>query len=198
MDINPAVKLVVIVLVIILVLVINWLIRHRDMKYVKSNIDNKHYLVRDVPDRYRACNMLATIKQNILYLVEYVRKNRSKHPKMERYIDLLDKGIKNVIIRESSPHSKYTSYCVNKGEEIVFCLRARDADGKLHDINLIMYIVLHEISHVACPENDHTPLFNKIFRFLCKSGVELKIYKKIDFNKKPRIYCGMKIANSII
>jgi hypothetical protein len=198
MLINPAVKLVIIVLVIILIFVINWFIMHRDMKYVKSSIDNKYYLVRDVEDSHKASNMLAKIKSNIFSLVKYVKKNRSKYQKMSKYIDLLDKGIENVIIRESSPHSKYTSYCVNKGEEIVFCLRARDDKGNLHDMNLIMYIVIHEISHVACPENNHTPLYNRIFKFLCKMGVDLGIYKKIDFNKKPLIYCGMKIANSII
>lgn len=62
-----------------------------------------------------------------------------------------------------------------------------------------MYVVLHEISHVACPIYDnHGPLFKKIFAFLTKEAVKLNLYEIIDFNTNPKIYCGMKITDSII
>ena len=35
------------------------------------------------------------------------------------------------IVLESSEDSVYTSYSVNKGEEIVFCLRSRKIKNKL-------------------------------------------------------------------
>ena len=34
-------------------------------------------------------------------------------------------------LSESIPHTDYTSYSVNKGEQIVFCLRSKDKEEKL-------------------------------------------------------------------
>ena len=63
----------------------------------------------------------------------------------------------------------------------------------------MMYVVLHEISHVACPIYDnHGPLFKKIFGFLTNEGIKLNIYTNIDFKNKPVEYCGMTINESII
>jgi hypothetical protein len=168
------------------------------MTYIQSDIDGAYYLVRDVNDKQHASNMLARIKQNIVKITKYVRDNRDKYPDMKQYIDQLDKRIKNAIIQENSKNSKYTSYSVNKGEQIVFCMRTSSDSGELHDINLLMYVVLHEMAHVGCPETGHTTLFVKIFKFLCQQAIDLKLYTKIHFNKNPAKYCGMEISDSVI
>jgi hypothetical protein len=168
------------------------------MTYIKSDIDEKYYLVRAVNDSQHASNMLARIKQNIVKTTKYVKDNRDKYPDMTQYIDQLDRRIKNAIIQENSKNSKYTSYSVNKGEQIVFCLRTTSDSGELHDINLLMYVVLHEMAHVGCPETGHTPLFVKIFKFLCQRAVEINLYTKINFNQNPTKYCGMEIYDSVI
>ena len=95
-------------------------------------------------------------------------------------------------------NTNYTSYTTNKGEQIVFCIRSIDPLHTIHDLNLIMYVLLHELAHVACPEYNHTPLFKKIFRFICEEAIEMGIYVKIDFYTSPKYYCGMKINESII
>lgn len=117
---------------------------------------------------------------------------------MNPYIYQLCSRIKNVIIKENYPNSNFTSYCVNKGEELVFCIRISKDGGDIHDLNLLMYVVIHEISHVACPEEGHTRLFNEIFKFLCQISIELGIYTKINFEKNPENYCGIIINDSII
>jgi predicted metal-dependent hydrolase len=62
-----------------------------------------------------------------------------------------------------------------------------------------MYVVLHEISHVACPIYDnHGPLFKKIFGFLTKIAINLGLYTKINFNENHTEYCGLMITDSII
>ena len=187
-----------ILITIIIIGVLYFKIQYHDMVYVKSDIDSAYYLVRDVNDKQHASNMLARIKQNIVRITKYVKENRDKYPEMKQYIDQLDMRIKNAIIQENSKNSKYTSYSVNKGEQIVFCLRTITDSGELHDINLLMYVVLHEMAHVGCPEIGHTPLFIEIFKFLCHRSIQLKLYKKIHFNTNPAQYCGMEIADSVI
>lgn len=170
-----------------------------EVKYVKSRVDGKEYLVRDLSDKQAAADLLATIKTKMFILKDHLIENQDndKYNKYKEYIQQLDERISNVIINESSPDSSYTSYSVNKGEQIVFCLRSK-YDGSLHDINLLMYVAIHEMAHVACPEYGHTDLFKKIFSFFTKKSIELNIYKKIDFPEDPTEYCGMIISESIV
>ena len=169
---------------------------------VESDIDKKKYLVRDLADKQESANLLAKINKNINTLNTYLFENKKdeQYVKYIPYIEQLNKKLKNTIIQESADNGIYTSYSVNKGEQIIFCLRSRNKDtlDKLHDLNLLMYVVIHEMGHVACPEFGHTDLFKDIFAFLATEAVKLKIYKKIDFNENNQEYCGLTITDSII
>lgn len=172
-----------------------------NMTYVMSDIDNSYYLVRDVSDKQEASNVLARLRQNAIklseYLYEHVEDDDVK--KYKQYVLRLKDKINDIIIVESTQDSIYTSYSVNKGEQIVFCLRSRKNFNNLHDINLMMYVVIHEISHVACPIYDnHGPLFREIFNFLTLNAIKIGIYNKVEFNKYPAEYCGLMITESIV
>ena len=166
--------------------------------YVQSTVDDNFYRVRDLEDKQIASDMLAKIKKNILTLTTYLYENKEDYPEFEPYIEQLNNKIKNVVVVESPENSIYTSYSVNKGEQIVFCLRSRKVKNKLYQLNLLMYVVLHEMAHVACPEYNHTPLFKKIFAFLTIMAIRLGLYHKIDFYNNPVEYCGLLITDSII
>ena len=77
------------------------------------------------------------------------------------------------------------SYTINK-RKIYLCLR--DENSEYYDFNMLVYVALHELSHVLCDEIGHTPKFHSIFKNLLKKAVEMNIY---DANK-PIImnYCG--------
>lgn len=169
-----------------------------EVTYEESDIDNKEYLVRDLPDKKQSANLLAKLKQNMLKLVdELYKKKDSEYNKYKIYIEQLQERIKNVIINESSEDNAYTSYSVNKGEQIVFCLRSKQ-DNQLHELNLLIYVSIHEMSHIGNPEYGHGELFKKIFSFFIKVAIDMGIYKKIDFPNNPTEYCGMTISESII
>ena len=178
-----------------------YFLQHKNMIYVKSDIDNNFYLVRDVPDKQQAANILGKISQNVESLSNYLYgiKNDEKCKDYVNYINILHNKYKSIIYLESDQDSMYTSYSINKGEQIVFCLRTKQSTNELHNINLIMYVVLHEISHVACPIYDnHGPLFQKIFAFITQNAIDTNLYTKIDFAKNPVDYCGLNINKSII
>lgn len=189
--------LAIIICLFIILLFVN--INKKEVKYVKSDIDNNKYIVRDLEDCQKAANMLARLKININILTEHLYENRfNKYIKFKDYINQLKTNIQHVEISESSEDSIYTSYSVNKGEEIVFCLRSKENKNKLHNLNLVMYVALHEISHVACPETGHTDLFKKIFAFFTQIAINQNLYYKIPFRNKPIEYCGLIITESII
>ena len=188
--------LIIIILIISIILFLNS--GPNDVVYVKSDIDDKLYMVRDIEDKQQAANLLARIKQNIDQITKYLNNNIKNYPKYKKYIKQLDRNIKLVIINESDPYSTYTSYTVNKGEELVFCIRSKYVQNNLHSLNLMMYVVIHELAHVACPEHGHTDLFKDIFHFLAGIAIEQKLYKKINFLETPTEYCGLMIKHSII
>ena len=172
---------------------------NKEVKYVKSDIDNEFYLVRDLPNSQQAANMLSRIKNNMLLISAYLEKRKNnKYKKYAKYISRLTKKLKYTKIHERGNDDTYTSYSVNKGEQIVFCLRSKKDKSKIHDINLIMYVAIHEMGHVACPEYGHTKLFKELFAFLTQIAIELNIYRKIEFKQNPIEYCGLTISDSII
>ncbi len=174
---------------------------NRGMVYVQSDIDNEYYLVRNYPDKNNASNMLANLKAELNRFVDHLisTTKQNEFKQFSSYIVNLHAKMKYIIFAESSDSSIYTSYCVNKGDEIVFCIRSKSLrSNDIHDLNLIMYVALHEISHIACPEMNHTELFKNIFRFICTEAVNYGIYKKIDFAANPTEYCGMIVSASVI
>jgi predicted RND superfamily exporter protein len=190
--------LILLFLLVLFVVVIFIKLQNAGMVYVASDVDHEQYLVRDLSDKQNAANMLAKIKNNIETLTNYLYSNKNSYPDYVAYIDQLHSRIKNVVVLESSEDSVYTSYSVNKGDQIVFCLRSRDIPNQMHRMNLLMYVVLHEMSHVACPEYGHTELFKKIFAFITERAISIGLYTKIDFAKEPTEYCGLTITDSII
>lgn len=185
-------QIIIIILTLLLVkLFIN--VNKTEVSYVESNSDNHTYLVRNLPDKQEASNMLAMIRHNINTLKNYLVNNKNKYPTYKKYIEQLEQRCNdNIVISESSPDSKYTSYSVNKGEEIVFCLRSKK-DGQLHDMNIVMFVAIHEMSHIACPEFGHTPLFRDIFVFLLNVAMQLGIYHYDNYYVNQIEYCGMQI-----
>lgn len=193
--------IIFLLLLICMILVLYFKLSYIDMTYVKSNVDNQYYLVRNENDKQEAANTLAQIRQNILFLSNdfYEHRNEPQNIKYLEYIERLYDKAPKIIIVESTKDSKYTSYSINKGEQIVFCLRKRLLPNMLHDINLMMYVVLHEISHVACPIYDnHGPLFREIFNFITINAIKLNIYTRINFRENPINYCGLLITDSIV
>ena len=160
--------------------------------YVKSNIDNNVYLVRNVEDKQNAANLMSSIRQKLDKLVIYLCK---KYPDDEKCFRLKKKFNPNNI-QESESGSKFTSFSVNKGEKIVFCIRSKDKYANLEDENLIMFVALHELAHIMTKSIGHTKEFWDNFRFLLKESIKIGLYIRHDFKQKPEKYCGTVITDT--
>ena len=192
----------VFIIIILILFLIFYNLINTEVKYVKSDIDNKEYLVRDLDDATQAAALLSNLKRRMIKVTEHLYKNKdAMYIENKDYIDNLYKKVKKgVVISENSSETNYTSYSVNKGEELVFCLRSRkkDRNNEFHDLNLLTYVLLHEMAHIACPEYGHTPLYNNIFGFITTVAIQIGEYNKIDFYQNNTEYCGMTITSSIV
>tara|TARA_B110000908_G_C10004020_1_gene335436 strand:- start:97 stop:579 length:483 start_codon:yes stop_codon:yes gene_type:complete len=157
-----------------------------------STIDNNEYLVRNREDKQEGANLLANVKLNLDKLVNYLKENNVKDKRVQRLVEKYNP--KN--ISESIPNTNYTSYSVNKGEKIVFCIRSKDEKQKLVNINTIMFVAIHEIAHVMTKSIGHTDEFWENMKYLLKKGIKIGIYNKVDYKKNPVKYCGTDITNS--
>ena len=172
-----------------------------EVTYVKK--DNVEFLVRNLPDKEEAALLLSKMRSNCSKIVESLFSEMNSDKK--KYGEEINKGIKRLKknfkpnnISESSPGNSYTSYSINKGEKIVFCLRQKggvDAN-QLVDINTMMFVAIHELAHLMSKSIGHTTEFWDNMRFLLKKGIVLKVYKHIDYSKFPEDYCGIKITDT--
>lgn len=171
-----------------------------NLVFIKSSIDNTSYWVRDLPDKSHAANLLALIKVNMIKLINHLNNNQTRFDGHTEHIKDLVKRTREIYIMETPQDESYTSYTVNKGEKIVICLRSRSISeyNKTHDLNTVMYVVIHELAHVACPEYGHTPLFKEIFKFLLKQSSSIGIYIIINYVNFPVDYCGMTINEYLL
>lgn len=165
--------------------------------YMKSDLTNEKYLIQNFPDKDEAIYMLGTVHKKIFALRDHLSKNIKSYPEYKAYIEQFCERIQGVILQENPPDGSYTSYTDNKGEKIALCIRSRK-DKQLHDMNLVTYVVIHELAHVACPEKHHTELFKKIFIFLLKVSIDIGIYKEVDYSINPHEYCGISIRENLL
>ena len=172
--------------------------RWRDVSYVRSDVDQQEYLVRKADDAVAAANALARLNANVGVLL---RRLREKHPQDVR-TKRLEERYNPRALSEGSHESGYTSYSVNKGQRIVMCLRERKAGragpGRLEEENTLMYVLIHELAHLATAEVGHTPRFWKNFKFLIREAVDLGVYADTDYSAHPVNYCGIKIDSSAV
>lgn len=157
---------------------------------VKSSIDNKEYLVQDKDDAKEAADLIAVIRQRLVILVEHLIRS---YPPDDSRIKMLKDNFNPDSMKEGIDNSGYTSYSINKGEQIVLCLRT---NNKLMDINTMMFVVLHELSHIATESIGHTPEFWDNFKWILEESINIGIYQKKDYNKEAVEYCGMTITSS--
>lgn len=85
-----------------------------------------------------------------------------------------------------------TSYSLNKGSLLAFCVRDRQT-GQLHDYPVLAFVALHELAHLSIDEYNHPPKFWRAFRFVLEQAAEGGIYRSPNFAQHPVQYCGMTV-----
>jgi hypothetical protein len=160
----------------------------------KSTVDNEYYLVRNLPDKQEACDRLARVRAKILILRTFLQQTYMDKPFVKQIIENFD--CSSMRFSESTPDAQYTSYSVNKGEKIFMCLRQRNEKEELVNENIILFVALHEMSHVGTASIGHTPEFWNHFAWVLEQAERVKIYEYTDFSAHPVEYCGVHITDS--
>jgi len=163
------------------------------LKCIIAGKDGNRYCVRERVKEEKAANLLASVTQKMKELVDYMDK---KYPDDER-VKRLVSGFNPKKISETLPTSELTAYSENKGEKIAFCLNKNKVDNDdLIDINTLTFVAIHELSHIMTKSIGHKQEFWQNFKFLLENAKAAGIYEPVDYKKKPKEYCGMKINDN--
>jgi hypothetical protein len=170
---------------------------YNNVYYIKSNIDNKYYLVKHSSDnliKQEKVDILVELNKRVDKLIYYLSINYNNNyvnlPKYKNVNLLLKRFSPDLIGENIFPFG--TSYTFNKGSFIGMCI-----DTKNKDINTMMYVLLHELAHVGSESVGHTQEFLNFFRFLIKISIQLNIYQETDYINNPKEYCGLNINQNI-
>ena len=163
------------------------------LKCIISSVDGNEYCVRDRAKLHLVANKLATATNKLKKLVKHLVKKYPNDPSIKR----LHNNFNPNEIYETLPTSSYTAYSENKGEKIAFCLDTEKNNlGKLIDNNTLMYVALHELSHVMSVSIGHNDEFWSNFKFLIIEAEKINIYKPVDYKKNNERFCGTNITDN--
>lgn len=156
---------------------------------VKSTLDKELYIVNNSELKNQVAYTLSLLKQKINILINNLETtNKDIYQKLKN-------RMKNTVFRENNvrlPKNNETSYSMNKGEELVLCV-VNYKNMKIYNMDILFYVAVHELSHVANDSYGHDKSFYTIFNFLLEKSIFYGLYSFSDFQNLPSEYCGLHL-----
>jgi Zn-dependent protease with chaperone function len=169
------------------VLAIAVLSRPRTMRRVKSNVTNKEYEVRNLPDAQAMADQLAVLE---LKLRDFLNRGRAKYPadaRLDKIVRRWDGTLSEVEAQDE------VAFSIDK-TTVAVCLR--DAHGRVEDENASMFVLLHELAHVATRDYGHSQEFWGNMQFLLELAENMGMYRYADYAADRKTYCGHALGAS--
>ena len=162
------------------------------LEYRQSKLNNKKYGIQEqYNESDEAVELLAKLHN---YMTQLVSDLNNKIPNDER-VQRLVKGFKKTKIEEA-PDDDGSSFTINKGEMMGICLREKNESRPFHDYNTLLFVVIHEMAHVASVSEGHNSEFITNFRWLLREAKQFGYYDPVNYQNSPMTYCGVKVTNN--
>jgi hypothetical protein len=164
----------------------------RNLIKLKGKNGKKYNVQENFPNPEAAAQVLSELDST---MINFINQLRAKYPNHEGVQRLQRYDSNNVIEGHPIFNEGSTSYSVNKGDKVVFCLRSK-RNKQLHNLNLLIFVGIHELAHIMSITYGHNQEFMTNFKFLLKEALGMGVWKKINFGLNPQEYCGMPVTNS--
>jgi len=158
-----------------------------------SDVNGNKYCVRERDHIDEAADLLARVTEKCKEFVLFLQTNYGDDERTQRLVERFNPDM----IGETLPTSQYTAYSENKGEAIKFCLnKDKNDNNHLIDEHTLMFVALHELTHVMTVSIGHKTEFWDNFQWLLERAKEAGIHEPIDYSKKTKDYCGIQINSN--
>jgi len=185
-------KIVIIFIILTLIIIYSQVLTEKFETIQQIANDNKMYYVQNYNQPQDAANTLSFLVNQSILLID----NLSKKYPNNNGVHRLKEKFNPEKIREAEHEDNSTSYTINKGEMMHLCLRHKNNKKSLHDKNLLMFVIIHELAHIMSTSIGHNDEFYDNFKFLLKESVQFGIYRPENFEKNPVTYCGINVTNN--
>lgn len=204
---NSSTKIIIFSTICIILFLVVYKYSKDEIYYVKSDVDNNVYAIRrgTKPEEFlkASANTLAEINKRIIILITHLDTKYKDYNDYYYFIKMLKNNYSYKILSEAAIDRRYTTFTIDKSDMHI-CLRTRDKKDDLYDINLLMYVVLHELAHLCnytrtgMPINGHGTEFKKIFKLLVSEAMSINVYSYDDYTSRPQEYCGIILNSNIV
>lgn len=192
---NEISKLIVFIVLIVFFTIIILIIAEKNelfLEYRNSKLNNKKYGIQEEFDKSdEAVELLAKLHNHMLKFVDDLQKQSPEDDRVKRLV----KGFKRAEIEEA-PNDDGSSYTINKGDLVALCLRHKEHNHPFHDYNTLLFVIIHEMSHIASISEGHNSEFITNFKWLLQNAKALGYYEPVNYQKSPITYCGIKVTNN--
>ena len=186
--------IVFIVLIIFFTLVVLIILERNEffLEYRNSKLNNKKYCVQEEFNKSdEAVELLAKLHNQMSDLVSDLEKHYPSDERVKRLV----KGFRRAEIEEA-PNDEGSSYTINKGDLVALCLRHKKDGHPFHDYNTLLFVIIHEMSHIASISEGHNSEFITNFKWLLKEAKTFGYYEPVNYQNSPITYCGVKVTNN--
>jgi len=161
-------------------------------EFKKIQHNGKFFEVLDeMNNQGKAVRFLEKIDRRISHFVKHLEEKHHNDKRIKRFSKLKHrKIIEPELIKGTS------SYTINKGEILAFCVRLKHNNTIFHDEEILDFVIIHELAHVISKSIGHTREWLSNFKFLLQSLAESNLYIPVDYSKKNDNYCGVKVTNN--
>jgi hypothetical protein len=166
-----------------------------ELKCIVSGVNGDKYCVRERgrSKEKEAVDLLAKVTEKGKKLVEHLI---TKYPD-EDFAQRLKNNFNPDKISETLPTSTLTAFTVDKGVSMSLCLnKTKQNDKELIDENLLTFVFLHEICHIAYKSYGHTPEYWQLFQRILREAEKIDIYKPENYKEANKEYCGIQITDN--
>ena len=201
---------IVILILIVVYKYTNDYINNRNIVYMTDKTNN--YKIRSSYDNsHDALYLISEVNDKIMVFFTYLKnkyKINNTYDDNNNYDSMYPMGCRDIVSRmlynynpeaiiENDPRkSNETSYTISKGKELHLCLRNKKYPNELHPVDDILFVVLHEASHMGNANWDldaHKNNFWTIFKFVLYEAKNAGIYNPINYKEYPITYCGLYV-----
>lgn len=158
------------------------------MTWVSAPDGTKYYVKKSENKQERAAILHTLTKR----LTRFVDEASDLYP--------MDARIKNIQSRWDGTLSE-----VSGGDDIAYSLNKRSihiclkhARSTPRGMNTAMYVLLHELAHIATDEYGHTEEYWLNFRWILEVAEDLNMYTYQDFDDVDVTFCGRTLGNNVL
>jgi hypothetical protein len=159
----------------------------RRLVWTRAPSTGKHYRVKPLPDREAAADRLADLEARLRSFLDAADQVAPGDPRLRNV-----RRRWNGTLAET-PTAKDVAYSIGK-DSVYMCVR--DPSGRLDDVNTSLFVLIHELAHLATDDWGHPAVFWTNMKFLLELAERTGTYTYQDLDSGVVTYCGRVLGGS--